>query len=643
MTRGSAPSRGWWSVAGVTVATAGVALAGLLLGPDGRLDAPVDQAVTLAATFVPVGLFLLRHRPAHPLSRLVWCVGWMALVAAAAVEWSGTRIGAWATQWSWWPSIATIPLALALFPDGHAGRGLRRWLAGAAAAALVTGTLLLVVAATVRPRDLLTISTIQPPLVRVILAGVIACGLVSLVATAGTAVSLVRRGRAAEGTSRRQFQSLVPAGVLLPVGVVLDAVGVRFALAPVLVALPLGLGVAVLQFGLDDLDLAVDRGVIAALMMTVVVAVWSVVLALGERLLPGRSVAVTVVGLALVTVGFDPVRRRVARAVRRWLYGDRDEPESVLLRLGERLGTVGDPLGVLEETTRSVVLSLRVPQARIRLGTDDPPVYAARDGRPDVPVRAWPMIRGDRVLGALEVSPRRLGEDFTPGEHILLTEVARQAATAAEAYELTQALEGASESLLHARAEERDRMRRDLHDGLGPILAGSRMQLAAVRRRPGEDVEALVDQVLVDLSGASTAIRELVDGLRPTALADGFAIAVERLCAAVLSGHSLSLTVADDLPPLSREVEVAAYRIVSEAVTNVARHADAGSCRVALTVDPDADSLVLEIADDGHGMVGEHRGVGLGSMTARATEVGGTLAVTTGAEGTTVRGCLPLL
>ena len=350
----------------------------------------------------------------------------------------------------------------------------------------------------------------------------------------------------------------------------------------------------------------------------------------------------TVVGLALVTVGFDPVRRRVARGVRQWLYGDRDEPESVLLRLGERLGTVGDPLGVLEETTRSVVRSLRVPQARIRLGTDDPPVYAARDGRPDVPVRAWPMIRGDRVLGALEVSPRRIGEDFTAGEHILLTEVARQAATAAEAYELTRALEGASESLLHAREDERDRMRRDLHDGLGPILAGSRMQLAAVRRRSGGDVEALVDQVLVDLSGASTAIRELVDGLQPTALADGFAIAVERLCATVLPGHALSLTVADDLPPLSREVEVAAYRIVSEAVTNVARHAAAGSCRVAIAVDPDADALVLEVADDGHGIVGEHRGVGLGSMTARAAEVGGTLAVTTGAEGTTVRACLPL-
>jgi signal transduction histidine kinase len=637
-----APHGVWWGAAGTTAVTAAVALAGLLAGPDGRLDAPVDQAVTMAATFVPVGLFLLRHRQSHPLSRLVWFVGWMALVATAAFEWSGTRVGAWATQWSWWPSIAAIPLALALFPDGHPGRGLRRWLARAATAALVAGTLLLLVAATVRPADLLTLSRVQPNLVRALLAGVIACAVVSFVATAGTVVSLVRRGRAAEGTSRRQFQSLVPAAVLLSVGVVLDAAGVLYGLAPVLVALPLGLGVAVLQFNLDDLDLAVDRGVVAAVMLTGLVAVWSVVVALGERLLPGRSAPVTVVGLALVTVGFDPVRRRVARGVRRWLYGDRDEPESVLLRLGERLGSVGDPLGVLEETTRSVVRSLRVPQARIRLGTDDPPVYAARCGRPDVPVRAWPMIRGERVLGALEVSPRRLGEDFTAAEHTLLTEVARQAATAAEAIELTRALDGASESLLHARDDERDRLRRDLHDGLGPILAGSRMQLAAVRRRSGGDVEALVDQVLADLSGASTAIRELVDGLRPMTLADGLAVAAQRLCASVLHGRSASVTIAEDLPPLPPDVEVAAYRILSEAVTNVARHARAGSCRVTLEVDPHAAALVLEVADDGQGIVGEHRGVGLGSMSARAAEVGGTFAVTTGPEGTTVRGCLPL-
>ncbi len=642
MSQEVASSRGWWVAACTTGATAGVALAGLLLGPEGRVDAPVDQAVTLAVTFLPVGLFLLRHRPAHPLSRLVWFVGWMALLAAAAVQWSGTGLGAWATQWSWWPSIATIPLILALFPDGHAGRGLRRWLARAAAASLVVGTLLLVVAATARPGDLLTVSRVQPPLVRAVLVGVIGCALVSLVVTAGTVVSLVRRGRAAEGTSRRQFQSLVPAGALLPVGVLLDAVGVRYGLAPVLVALPLGLGVAVLQFGLDDLDLAVDRAVVAAVMMAALVAVWSVVIALGERLLPGRSVAVTVVGIALVTVGFDPLRRRVARSVRQWLYGHRDEPESVLLRLGERLGTVGDPLGILEETTRSVVRSLRVPQARVRLGTADPPVYVARTGRPDIPVRAWPMIRGDRVLGALEVSPRRLGEDFTAGEDTLLTEVARQAATAAEAYELTEALEGASESLLHAREEERDRLRRDLHDGLGPILAGSRMQLAAVRRRSGGDVETLVDQVIVDLSGASTAIRELVDGLPPAALGNGLAVAVERLCAAVLTSHAVSVSVTEDLPPLPPEVEVAAYRIVSEAVTNVARHAAAESCRVDVFLDAETDVLVLEVADDGHGILGAHRGVGLRSMEARAAGVGGTLDVTTGAGGTTVRTCLPV-
>jgi signal transduction histidine kinase len=635
--------RGWALGVALTSLALVSALAGAKWGPVPRLEAPVDQALVLALTFVPVGLFLLRHRPTHRLSGLVWLVGFGALVATAAVQWSGTALGAFVTQWSWWPSIATIPVVLSLFPEGRPdgeGSGPRRAVARVAVAALVGGTALLLVAALRHPTDLLTTAVVKPPLVRGLLAGVVVCATAALVAALLSVVSLVRRARASEGMQRRQFLALAPAGVLLPVGIALDAAGVRHGLAPVLVALPLGLGVAILQYGLDDLDLAVDRGVVSAVMMTTLVAVWSLILALGERFLPGRSFAVTVVGLALVTVGFDPIRRRVAGAVRRWLYGDRDEPDTVLLRLGERLGAVGDPVEVLVETARSIVRSLRVPRARIRLGTGEPPVYLADEGRPGVPTLPWPMIRGDRVLGTLEVSPRQLGGSFTTAEQTLLTEVARQAATAVEAYELTLALEDASASARLVRDEERDRLRRDLHDGLGPILAGSRMQLHALRVRAGGDVEVLVDQLAGDLSSASTAIRELIDGLRPTALDAGLVAAVEGICATVLPEHDVRVVV-DGPPPagLPPAIELAALRIVSEAVTNVAKHAAARSCVVTIRV---GDELDVEVADDGGGVTGRRRGVGLDSMAARASVVGGSVAVTTGPAGTTVRAQLPI-
>ncbi len=646
MTR--APGRAWSVGVALTIVALVAALTGLAWGPDPRLDAPVDQALVLAMAFVPVGLFLLRHRPAHRLSGLVWLTGLVALLATAAVQWSATTVGAWLTQWTWWPSIATIPVILALFPEGRVPEGhvdgsgtrLRRGVARMALVALVVGSLLLAVAAASHPTDLLTTGVVKPPLVRALLAGVVVCAAASVAAALVSVVSLVRRARAAQGMPRRRYLSLAPAGILLPVGIALDSVGVRHGLAPVLVALPLGLGVAILQYGLDDLDLAVDRGVVSAVMLTAAVAVWSAILGLGERFLPGRSFAVTVVGLALVTVGFDPVRRRVAAGVRRWLYGDRDDPDSVLIGLGERLGAVGDPLEVLAETARSIVRSLRVPRARIRLGTLEPPVYLADEGRPGVPTVPWPMIRGDRVLGTLEVSPRHLGGSFTAAEQTLLAEVARQAATAAEAYELTVALEGASASALLVRDEERDRLRRDLHDGLGPILAGSRMQLHALRTRAGGGVEGLVDQIAADLTSASSAIRELIDGLRPSALDAGLVAAVESVCATVLPGHDVTVSVLGDPPVgLPPAVEVAALRIVSEAVTNVAKHAEASACVVTIHV---GEELDIEVTDDGRGSTGSRRGVGLDSMAVRAAEVGGAVAVTTGPAGTTVRAHLPL-
>ena len=108
-------------------------------------------------------------------------------------------------------------------------------------------------------------------------------------------------------------------------------------------------------------------------------------------------------------------------------------------------------------------------------------------------------------------------------------------------------------------------------------------------------------------------------------------------------GEGLQITVlaSPDLEPLPAAVEVATYRIALEAMTNVARHAEAHRCHVLLTRD---EEVAIEVTDDGRGLPPTYRaGVGLNSMRERASEMGGVCTITRGGEaGTVVRARLPI-
>ncbi len=205
-----------------------------------------------------------------------------------------------------------------------------------------------------------------------------------------------------------------------------------------------------------------------------------------------------------------------------------------------------------------------------------------------------------------------------------------------------------------AREEERRRLRRDLHDGLGSRLAALNLQAGAlrglIRRDPDAADEAVVE--LRDEVRASIAdIRRLVYGLRPPALDElGLVAAIRQRAAAHAvvdsTGESNNLRVEVDaperLPALPAAVEAAAYRIVEEALTNVVRHAQAGSCVVRLALEEGA--LCVEVTDDGVGLpAGRAAGVGLLSMRERAAELGGECVVETAQKGgTRVQARLPL-
>lgn len=645
----------WWTAAvrwGCLVLVV-LAAAGFLVGPPGRVDAPLDMLVTLAAGFLPVGLFLTRAQPGHAVARLVLATGVLAAGAVCAVAWSGAVVPAWVTQWAWWPAVALVPLALLYFPDGALPS--RRWrplavvLAGCAAA----GTLALAVAATEAPRTLLTSGESGTPLAHALVRGVIAVALVLIVGSLFVVASLLRRARGADPLVRRQLACMVPAGVLFAAGVVLDATGVSGALVPGLVALPLGIGVAVLRFRLGDLDLVVNRTLVWLVMTLLVLGVFAVGVGLvGSRLRSGgHTVVASALATGLVAAGFDPARRAVQRAVDRLLFGDRDAPHLVLQRLGRRMQAAGDPGTMLDQLVVTLSDALRVPYVRMVVDTSDGTYVTAAHGRPQPELTAFPLLAHGERVGSLEVAPRRAGEVFTPAERSLLRDVASQAGIAAQAHRLTLALQRSRESLVLAREEERLRIRRDLHDGLGPALVGTRMQVRAAQATADAagagGVVTMLDSAVADLAGCTGEIRRVVDGLRPPALDQGLDAALRQQAGSVLAGLAHEVVIDGDLAGLPAAVEVALYRIGAEALSNVARHAGAARCDVVL--ERTADQVRLRVADDGRGgrdgrggPLARDGGVGLESMRLRAAELGGRLDLASGAGGTSVTATIPL-
>jgi len=332
---------------------------------------------------------------------------------------------------------------------------------------------------------------------------------------------------------------------------------------------------------------------------------------------------------------FSPLRARLQALVNRVMYGERDDPYAALSRLADRLDATLTPDEVLPAIVDSVTSALRSPYAAIEVSTGDGPprVAAARGTLPAgaVPLRV-PVTASGVHVGELVVAPRRPTEAFNDADRRLLAGLAHHAGAAVHAADLTTQLQQSRERLVTAREEERRRIRRDLHDGLGPALAGIAMQLDAARRHMRSDPDTagqLLQHLREQTQAAIADIRRLVYELRPPALDDlGLAGALAQHAASCSTAGGLRVSVGADpgLPALPAAVEVAAYRIATEAVTNVTRHAGARTVTVTLTVTE--GMLHVEVTDDGRGISPANRaGVGLTSMRERAEELGGSCTV----------------
>jgi two-component system, NarL family, sensor kinase len=340
------------------------------------------------------------------------------------------------------------------------------------------------------------------------------------------------------------------------------------------------------------------------------------------------------------------VRLRLQRRIDRVFYGARRDPVRAIAEVGARLGEVsGDGSTGLAGVLEVLCQVMRLPSASILVAGREIAAYGMAPAlRQSVTLR-----QGGEALGELTIGLRTGEFRLAAADERVIGLLSAPLAVALHAISLAAELGKARESLVTAREEERRRLRRDLHDGLGPALTGVVLKADAARRLAGPE-SGQVAQLLAELRAQTTAavedIRRLVNELRPSALDALGLVEALRGQAVLLSrrtdGSSLQVIVHADepFPSLPPAAEVAAYRIATEALTNIARHSAASTATVHLRAEPTA--LALTVQDDGQ-PDGEWRaGIGLTSMNERATELGGICHAGPTQDGGQVSATIPL-
>jgi len=403
-----------------------------------------------------------------------------------------------------------------------------------------------------------------------------------------------------------------------------------------LIIVPVTLTIAITRFRLWNISLVINRALVyGALIISVLVLYGLVITGLGLLFKSSSSLVIPLIATGVAILLFQPLRGRLQSAINRMMYGERDDPASVLSKLGAHLESTTSSEATLNSMVETVGNALKLPYVGIAL-SDDAAVIASYGTVVDKVVHL-PLIYQGQDVGNLLVAPRTSDESFSAKDMHLLETISRQAGAVAYNANLTADLLRTRQRLVSAREEERRRVRRDLHDGLGPQLASLTLKLDAARNMLNSNpVEA--DQLVSESKGqvqeAVADIRRLVYNLRPPALDElGLMSALRERSAiyGVGGGTHVYIEGPERLPALPAAVEVAAYRIVMEAVNNASQHGEAAHCWVSLNIDR---GLAIEVIDDGNGLPGDLRtGVGITSMRERTDELGGTFELENRPEG----------
>ncbi|MET7622740.1 histidine kinase [Streptomyces sp. NPDC005408] len=606
----------------------------------------LGEPVSFVAFAVP-GLILAGRRPRNP-------AGWLLLLCGIGMsvdnlaraygayalvhDAPGGVLAVWAAGWLF--VFVSFPFFFLLlrFPDGRLPSARWRfaaWYTGGSAVLM-----LLVGAFLPGPGAYDYFPSVENPLgipalsfVRAIIGGVtvlfIVCPFLLAVG------SLMFRFRSADRVARQQLEWVALAALVATVLVGASAVW-QNALGSVLVDVGMvvfstGIVIAIVRRRLLDIDRILSRSLLFIFLSVSLTALYagfvSVFGLVFERSFSG---AAPLLATAVVAVALQPLRGILQRLVSRLVYGLRDDPYAVLVELGRCLEATGEADRVLLAAARSTASALQLPYVAVEFRQETGEILeVARHGWPVPAPARIPLVHRGQLLGALLVGPRPAEDGLSSADLALLRELARHIATTVAA--------------INAAERERSRLRRDLHDGLGPKLTGISFMVRAAREYLPRDrgrADRELAQALDGIAAAQLALRQVIAGLRPPDL-----IVLGVIGALQGSAQQLGLLpeveAAHPLPTLPAEVEAVGFRIGEGALANVARHAQASRCRLSAFVRD--DTLILTVDDNGRGRNGAPEGAGIAGMRELAAQVGGILTITTpSGGGTRVVARLPL-
>ncbi len=622
--------------------------------PVGPASGPARPLLIVGSLILALAMYVLNARPKEPAAVALFCLG-AGLASAGAstvLGWEVSDIAARPALFAagravGYGSFISIVYGVCLFaltyPREPAMVVRRPWLLSAGYLWLLVALVpepVMVLAGAATTRRLRLLYDIGPI---VILPIVVAAA----VAVGGT-LWRSRRDRAVRRDvgllAGGACASLFLFGAVNVSGSILDVAYPEPVYLLALLPLPVAASYGVLRRGAFELRSLVGRSLTYAIVVVVLVSLYVVAVASLQRAFRVGDFAASIPAAAAVAVGFAPLLTAVQRKVERVLYGARRDPYVVLADVGHEVQASADPVDALERLVGALADALRLPWVAV-VTSESEVVASVGERRPDLVTS--PLVHQGNVLGTLEVSTRSVGDAFTDAELQLLRAVAAQAATAADAVRLTDALARSRARALAASEDERKRIRRDLHDGLGPMLTGIGLQLSAAKDRISghADAGSFVTKAAESVEAAKVEVRRVIDGMHPAELERLGLMAALRHLGDRLNGAGHGPVVGVQgplvLPAVAPEVEVGAYRIAAEAIVNACKHSGGTRCDVDVAV---SDGwLVVTVLDDGGGMNGARPGgVGLASMRDRAESLGGEIHLEPGHTGTTVQARLPV-
>lgn len=647
MRRTSVVAGGLLAISVVEVMCAVVAVTSVGLGyfdgPDADLTA---SSAVIGLALAAAGWPIAHHRPGNP-------IGWLLLVGGAGYALSaagfavlvatvpadpeavGWRLLATLTNGGWpWAIGVLVPLVLLLFPDGHLLNRRWRWVV---VAACFNGIVFVGVA--VLPSQTLSDSTgvgayfgwswLDRQL-GWLLAVVTTLAMATYLAAAASLVLRYRRG--GERARRQLLWVLYSTAVMVVCSVVstaLDLDSLLLGILPVTL-IPISIAIAILKDQLLDIRLVISRSVVYLMLSVGVVAAYLGLVAWLGTVVQSTWLGTSVLATLLIAAAFHPARVWLQRRIDERLYGARRDPIRAVAAVGARLGGDGaDPALGLSGVLEALCRAMKIPSASIVVGND----LVASHGAPTERNQSLALLMGCDNVGELVVGLRPGDRKLAAADERVLGLLTTSLAVAVHAARLAGELEQARDTVISAQQEERARLQRDLHDGLGPPLTAIVLEADAARRLVGTDPDravALMADVRLQASATVDNVRRLVNELRPTTL-DGLGLvgAVRAYAATLTSrsdGTALRVDVEGDLSiQLPTAVEIAAYRITTEALTNIVRHSTASNASVSLQADNSL--LTVAVRDDGESDGSPwSAGIGLTSISERARELGGACA-----------------